>query len=272
MSAPDPLHDAYSPPQIAERVHAVGTTKANADALTILVLAVLAGAFISLGAMFFIVATTGNPDLGFGLNRVIGGTCFSLGLVLVVVGGAELFTGNNLMAMAWASGSISTRQLLRHWALAYLGNVVGCLLTVLLVRGAGLNQLHQGAVQITAVNIAVAKINLSSGEVFCRGVLCNALVCLAVWLAMGGRSVMDKILAIVLPITAFVTMGLEHSIANWFFLPLGALWTTGHIPNDWIVANLVMSTLGNLVGGTLLVAAVYWLAYLRTDRDVARHS
>ena len=137
MNSPDPLHDAYSPPQIAVRVQSVGVAKAQASVSTILVLAVLAGAFISLGALFFLVVTTGNAELGFGLNRLVGGLCFSLGLILVVVGGAELFTGNNLMAMAWASGSISTRQLLRHWGLAYVGNVVGCLLTVALVAGAG---------------------------------------------------------------------------------------------------------------------------------------
>lgn len=264
MNTPDPLHDAYSPPQIAERVKSVGVTKANADSLTILVLAVLAGAFISLGALFFIVATSGNPNLGFGINRLVGGVCFSLGLILVVIGGAELFTGNNLMAMAWASGSITTRQLLRHWGLAYIGNVVGCLLTLLLVTGAGLDQLNHGEVRRTAISIATAKVNLSPIEVFCRGVLCNALVCLAVWLAMSGRSVADKILAIVFPITAFVTIGLEHSIANWFFLPLAGCWESGgRFQLSDVITNLTMSTLGNLAGGSLLVASVYWLAYLR---------
>ncbi len=268
MNTSAPSHDAYAPQQIAERVTAIGATKGKADALTIFVLAVLAGAFISLGSLFYIVVTTGNPGLGFGINRLVGGVCFFLGLVLVVVGGAELFTGNNLLAMAWASGSISTRELLRHWGLAYLGNVVGCLLTVLLVAGAGLNQLHQHSVGQTAVQIAVAKVHLWPGEVFCRGVLCNALVCLAVWLAMGGRSVADKILAIILPISAFVTIGLEHSIANWFFLPLASHWANhGQISMSAMAANLVMSTLGNLVGGSLLVASVYWLAYLRGGKD-----
>lgn len=264
--SPDPSHDAYSPAQIAERVRTLGGTKAQTDAISILVLAVLAGAFISLGALFFLVVTTGNPNLGFGFNRLIGGLSFSLGLILVVCGGAELFTGNNLMAMAWASGTVTTRQLLRHWGLAYIGNVAGCLLTVLMVEGAGLHQLNHGDVGNSAIAIAVAKIQLSPTEVFCRGVLCNALVCLAVWLTMGGRSIVDKIVAILFPITAFVAIGLEHSIANWFFLPLAGCWERGgQIQIDGVITNLVFSTLGNLTGGSLLVAGVYWLAYLRND-------
>lgn len=266
MNASDPQHDAYSPAQIAERVKLVGTTKAQADALTILVLAVLAGAFISLGAILFLVVTTGNSELGFGINRLLGGLSFSLGLILVVVGGAELFTGNNLMAMAWASGSITTRQLLRHWALAYIGNVIGCLLTVFLVAGAGLHELSSGNVGQTAITVATGKLNLSPLEVFCRGILCNALVCLAVWLTMSGRSVADKILAIVFPITAFVTLGLEHSIANWFFLPFAEYCKSGGLLSATMTMNLVMSTLGNLIGGSLLVAAVYWVAYLRGQK------
>lgn len=266
MNSSDPQHDAYSPAQIAERVKLVGTTKAQADALTILVLAVLAGAFISLGAIFFLVVTTGNSELGFGVNRLLGGLSFSLGLILVVIAGAELFTGNNLMAMAWASGSITTGQLLRHWGLAYIGNVLGCVLTVYLVAGAGLDELNSGDVGRTAISVAGAKIKLSPMAVFCRGVLCNALVCLAVWLTMSGRSVTDKILAIMFPITAFVTLGLEHSIANWFFLPFAEYCRRGRMFHTNMTTNLVMSTLGNLVGGSLLVAAVYWVAYLRGQK------
>jgi formate transporter len=265
MNATPPA-DAYSPPEIARRIEALGVTKARADALTLLVLAVLAGAFISLGALFFTVVVTGS-EAGFGLTRLAGGLCFSLGLVLVVVGGAELFTGNNLLAMAWASGRIDTRAVLRNWLIVYAGNVLGALGTVALVLWAGVATLGGGAVGETAIAIARAKAGLGAGEAFARGLLCNALVCLAVWLAMGGRSVTDRILAILLPITAFVAIGFEHSIANWFFLPYGlALDPDGAAAAAGAARNLIAVSAGNVAGGTLLVAAVYWLAYLRGDR------
>jgi len=258
--------DAYQPSQIARRVEEMGVAKARADTLTLFVLAVLAGAFIALGALFFTVVITG-PGLGFGVTRLLGGLSFCLGLVLVVIGGAELFTGNNLLAMAWASKLISTRALLRNWLLAYLGNVVGCLGTVLLVVWADIASMGGGAVGETALQIARAKSELSLGEAFARGILCNALVCLAVWLAMGGRSVTDKVLAILFPISAFVTIGFEHSIANWFFLPFG-IALDGQDALSIIAAgrNLAAVSAGNIVGGTLLVAGVYWLAYLRGER------
>lgn len=247
-------------------VERLGVAKAQTDTVTLGVLAVLAGAFISLGALFFTVVVTGS-GVGFGVTRLLGGLSFCLGLVLVVVAGAELFTGNNLLAMAWASGLIGTRAVMRNWLLAYLGNVIGCLGTVLFVWWAGLGSLGGGTVGETAIQIAQAKAGLSVGEAFARGVLCNALVCLAVWLAMGGRSVTDKILAILFPITAFVTIGLEHSIANWFFLPFGlALAQEGAVSLAGAGRNLVAVTAGNMAGGTLLVAGVYWVAYLRGGR------
>jgi len=255
--------DAYQPRQIAQRVAQMGVAKARADTLTLLVLAVLAGAFISLGALLFTVVVTGS-ELGFGVTRLLGGLSFCLGLVLVVIGGAELFTGNNLLAMAWASRLIGTRELLRNWLLVYLGNVIGCLGTVALVLWADTAGLGGGAVGETALQIARSKAQLPLGEAFARGILCNALVCLAVWLAMGGHSVTDKILAILFPISAFVALGFEHSIANWFLLPLGlALDGQGLVPALGAARNLAATTAGNVVGGTLLVAGVYWLAYLR---------
>ena len=257
------LADAHPPREIAGMVERLGVAKAQMDTVTLVVLAVLAGAFISLGALLFTVIVTGS-GLGFGVTRLLGGLGFSLGLVLVVVAGAELFTGNNLLAMAWASRLIGTRDVLRNWFLAYLGNVAGCLGTVLFILWADTGSMGAGAVGETAVQIARAKADLSLGEAFARGVLCNALVCLAVWLAMGGRSVTDKILAIVFPITAFVALGFEHSIANWFFLPYGlALDQQGAVSVAGIARNLAAVTAGNIVGGTLLVAGVYWVAYLR---------
>jgi formate transporter len=212
------------------------------------------------------VVVTGS-SLGFGVTRLVGGLGFSLGLILVVIAGAELFTGNNLIAMAWASGLIGTREVMRNWMLAYLGNVGGCLVTVLLVAWSDVASLGGGAVGDMAIQIARAKADLSVIEAFTRGILCNALVCLAVWLAIGARSVTDKILAIVFPITAFVTIGLEHSIANWFFLPLGlTLAEPGAVSLVGVARNLAAVSAGNVVGGTLLVAAVYWVAYLRGER------
>ncbi len=259
------FHDAYQPRQIAQRVADMGVAKARAKTLTLFVLAVLAGAFISLGALLFTVIVT-ESSLGFGVTRLLGGLGFCLGLVLVVVGGAELFTGNNLLAMAWASRLISTREVLRNWCLVYLGNVVGCLGTVLLVLWANTAGMGDGAVGDTALQIAHGKSALSWLEAFARGALSNTLVCLAVWLAMGGHSVTDKILAILFPISAFVTLGFEHSIANWFFLPYGlALGGMDSLALSGIASNLLAVTLGNILGGTLLVAGVYWLAYLRGE-------
>ena len=255
--------DAYQPSQIAQRVEVMGVKKARAETMTLLVLAILAGAFISLGALFFTVVVT-QASLGFGPTRLLGGLSFCLGLVLVVVGGAELFTGNNLLGMAWASNLISTRDVLRNWFLTYLGNVIGCLATVMLVVWANIGNLSGGAVGEMALQIASAKANLSLIEAFSRGILCNALVCLAVWLAMGGHSVTDKILGMLLPISAFVAIGFEHSIANWFFLPYGlVLDAQNAVSIVGVGKNLAVVSAGNIVGGTLLVAGVYWLAYMR---------
>lgn len=260
------LSDAYPPQEIARKVERLGVAKAHADTLTLLVLAMLAGAFISLGAVLFTVVVT-ESGLGFGPTRLLGGMSFCLGLILVVVAGAELFTGNNLIAMAWASRLISTREVIRNWLLTYLGNSAGCLATVLLVLWADLASQGDGAIGETALRIARTKADLPLAEAFARGILCNALVCLAVWLAIGARNVTDKILAILFPITAFVALGLEHSIANWFFLPFGlALDAHGAVSIMGVARNIIAVTAGNVVGGTLLVAGVYWIAYLREER------
>lgn len=260
--------DAYLPAQVAVRVRDVGVTKATAPSADLLALAILAGAFIALGAVFYTVTMTvgagAKPSAGIG--RLVGGLAFSLGLILVVVGGAELFTGNNLIAMAWASRQISTRQLLRNWVIVYAGNFIGALGTVGLVFFAGLDRMEDGTVGETMVRIARGKVDVDSLSLVARGILCNVLVCLAVWLCMAARSVTDKVLAIVFPITAFVTCGLEHSVANMYFLPLGAALTAGSaspIGLSAILYNLTLVTLGNLLGGTLLVASVYWFVYLR---------
>jgi formate/nitrite transporter len=269
-----PIPDAYTPAEMAHRVETVGVRKARADVLTTLPLAVLAGGFISLGALFFTVtitmgANTEDVPAFFGGRQLLGGMAFSLGLILVVIGGAELFTGNNLIAMAWAAGRISTGELLRNWGLVYLGNFIGSLGTVALAYLAGVHLLADGAVGDTAVAIAAAKAELPPMQAVARGILCNVLVCLAVWLCYAARSVTDKILAIVFPISAFVAAGFEHSVANMYFLPIGmVLAAEGGRPIGMAgaVANLVLVTGGNIIGGTVLVALVYWFVYLRGDR------
>ena len=262
--------DAYPPPEIAARVCKLGLAKVSTAVPTMVALAVLAGAFISLGALFYTVTITAGaegPTLPFGLLRLAGGVTFSLGLILVVVGGAELFTGNNLIAMAWAAGCVLTRQVVRNWIWVYLGNLLGACGTAVLVLLAGIQLLGDGAVGETMVRIARSKIALDPLSAFARGILCNVLVCLAVWLCMGARSVADKILAIVFPISAFVACGFEHSVANMFFLPLGMVLTAGSAAPQSLagaVSNLALVTLGNMIGGTVLVALVYWFIYLRS--------
>jgi formate/nitrite transporter len=268
--APPPF-DAYAPAQIAMRVREVGVTKATMPVLTMFALAVLAGAFIALGALFYTVTITtgvGNTPPPFGLVRLAGGITFCLGLILVVVGGAELFTGNNLIAMAWASGKVTTRQVLRNWGWVYLGNLIGAVGTALLVWFAGLHTMGDGAVGETMVRIARSKISLDPLSALTRGVLCNVLVCLAVWLCMGARGVADKILAVLFPISAFVATGMEHSVANMYFLPIGIALAAGSaapLSLYGAVENLVVVTIGNILGGTILVALVYWSVYLRPD-------
>jgi formate/nitrite transporter len=271
QSATNGLLDAYAPAQIAMRVREVGVTKATMPVLIMFALATLAGAFVALGALFFTItmttSTTGQPP-AFGLMRLAGGITFSLGLILVVVGGAELFTGNNLIAMAWASGRVTTQQVMRNWGWVYLGNLVGAVGTAVLVWLAGVHSMSDGAVGETMVQIARSKIALDPVSAVARGILCNVLVCLAVWLCMGARSVTDKILATVFPITAFVACGFEHSVANMYFLPIGvalAAGTSAPLSVTDAVSNLALVTLGNVLGGTILVALVYWSVYLRSS-------
>jgi formate transporter len=201
--------------------------------------------------------------LVFGPERLLGGIAFSLGLILVVVGGAELFTGNNLIVMAWADGKIKTIQLLRNWFFVYLGNFVGALATALIVSWSGIFELGGGNVGETAVRIADYKVNIPNDQAFFRGVLCNVLVCLAIWLCFAAHTVTSKILAIVFPISAFVALGFEHSIANMYLIPAGMLAGAAHVSVFGFFENLLFVTLGNIVGGSMLVAIVYWLAYIK---------
>lgn len=256
----DPLHptglDAYKPREIAELVESAGVAKARLPFLPMMTLAVLAGAFIALGAAAYTMVMTG-ADSGLGAQRFLGGLVFSLGLVLVIVGGAELFTGNALMVMAASDGKIGLAELLRAWITVYFGNLAGALVIAALLAGTGLLDGQMGA---TARSIAMTKAGLDPGAAFFRGVLCNILVCLAVWLSIAARSATDKILAVMLPVAAFVLLGLEHSIANMFFFPQG-LFAGAEIGPSAILTNLAVVTLGNILGGAGGVALSYRLAY-----------
>lgn len=270
--------DAYSPLQVAQRVETVGIKKAQMPTLQLLVLGVMAGAFIAFGGMFYTLVITGG-GMPLGVTRLLGGIAFSLGLILVVVGGAELFTGNNLIAMAWAHRKVSSAALLRNWTLVYVGNLVGSLGTAVLVYLSGTLAMGDSAVAETAIGIAIGKTSLPFMQAFVRGILCNVLVCLAVWMCFSARSVTAKVLAIIFPISAFVALGFEHCVANMYLIPIGMLevWfgdtaiPTGLDASTLTIAgmlgNLVPVTLGNIVGGTLLVALVYYLIYIRGEGE-----
>lgn len=253
--------DAFAPREVAARVAEVGVAKARLPLLTLGLLGVLAGAFIGLGALMAALVAA-DATLGLAAQRIVGGLVFSLGLVMVTVAGAELFTGNNLLAMAWASGRVSTAEVLRNWVVACAANAVGAAGVALLVAAAGLAAAHDGALARAVLRIADAKAQLPLLQAFFSGVLCNVLVCLAVWMAMAGRSVTDKVLAVVFPVMAFVALGFEHSIANLFYFPLAALWGAPLLLGE-VLLRLAVVIAGNIVGGSVLVALLYWLIYLR---------
>jgi len=262
--------DAFSPTEIAAKVESIGVAKARLPLLPMLMLGILAGAFIGLGAMYYVIVRS-DPTLGFAARQVLGGVTFSLGLLLVVVAGAELFTGNNLLAMAWADGKISTREVLRNWAIVCCGNFIGAAGLAVLVYLSGHTAMNDGAVAAQYVSIATTKQAVPFVAAFFRGVLCNVLVCMAVWMALAGRSVVDKAVAIVFPISAFVAAGFEHSIANMYFFPLAMLLQTfdnvgATAPAvTWLglIGNLMPVILGNIMGGSVLVGLVYHVIYRR---------
>ena len=272
--------EAYPPPEVAQRAEAVGVTKGTRATLSTILLGILAGVFIGLGAMFCTLVTT-DTGLGFGLTKLLGGLAFCLGLILVVVAGAELFTGNCLIMMSWMSGRTSLAQLLRNWGLVYFANLLGGLSLVGLMFYTYQWTFNGYGLGANALLTANAKVNLSFGSALARGILCNALVCLAIWLCFSARTTTGKILSILFPITAFVAAGFEHSIANMYFIPMGILLasqpavlgaagvTADGVANlTWVgfVGNLVPVTIGNIIGGGILVGAVYWLAYLGGER------
>lgn len=286
--------EAIMPAMMALRAEESGVKRASTDPLTLLVLGVLAGAFISFGAIFATTVSAGtiaitaadgklalSTGLPYGVVRLLTGVVFSVGLILVVIGGAELFTGNNIIVMAWASGKVKTRALLLNWVLAFIGNFAGAILTAALMFYTTQYTFGGGAVGLAALNTANAKASLAFIPALTLGVMCNALVCLAVWMCFSARTTVDRVFTIVPPIAAFVAAGFEHSIANVYFIPMGlfikagapdSFWRTlGKTPADFpeltwsnfFVGNLLPVTIGNIVGGSIMVGAVYWFVYLR---------
>lgn len=261
--------NAFSPPEIAEKVESIGVAKARLPLLSMVVLGVLAGAFIGLGALYFVIVAS-DPTLGFAATRVLGGLVFSLGLLLVVVAGAELFTGNNLLVMAWADRKISTAELVKNWLVVSISNAIGAIGLAALVFLSGHTAMNQGRIAETYIAIATAKCELPFWTALFRGVLCNVLVCMAVWMSLAGRTVVDKAVAIVFPISAFVAAGFEHSIANMFFIPLALMLkyiAALPVPEGLTITgyfhNLAAVITGNLIGGTVFVGLVYHVIYRR---------
>jgi formate/nitrite transporter len=270
------ITDAYIPADMAKRAEASAVRKANRDFISAFFLAVQAGSFIAFGAAFYTLVVH-DSSLSVGLTKLIGGMSFSLGLILVIIAGADLFTGDTLMVMACFSRKIKVRQMFRSWSFVFLGNLVGALAIVALVYFSGHWANGSTAVGVKALAIANHKVNLTYLQGFTSGMLCNILVCLAIWLCYSSRSVTDKILSIIFPIAAFVAMGFEHSIANMYFIPAGlllksnpevvALFSGTDLSNltlsGFLWNNLLPVTIGNMVGGAIFVGSIYWILYLR---------
>ncbi|MES2760258.1 MAG: formate/nitrite transporter family protein [Pseudomonadota bacterium] len=262
--------DAFAPAQIIAKVETVGVSKARLPLRSMLMLSVLAGAFIGLGALYYVLVRS-DATLGFATRQVLGGAVFSLGLLMVVVAGAELFTGNNLLVMAWAANMIGTRELLRSWLIVFFGNFVGAAGLACLVVLSNHPAMNQGAVAAQYLQIAAAKTALPFIDAFFSGVLCNALVCVAIWMAIAGRSVTDKAVAILFPVSAFVAAGFEHSVANMYLIPVALLLQASGdggaaAPVLWsgFLSNMLPVVLGNVVGGAVFVGVVFHVIYRRS--------
>lgn len=273
--------DVYSPKEIIRKVQEIGVTKARLPFLSMAMLGLLAGAFIGFGAMYYVLITS-DPTLGFAAGRVLGGVAFSVGLLLVVIAGAELFTGNNLLVMAWVDRKITARELIRNWIILCVTNYIGAFGLALLVYWSGHANMNNGLIAAHYVKIAAAKTSLPFLNAFLLGILCNTLVCMGVWMAYAGRSVVDKAITILFPVSAFVAAGFEHSIANMYVISMGLLLKDSvaigipHLESlTWLgfIHNLIPVIAGNIIGGGVLVALVYYsiyghtLAHIQSDDD-----
>ncbi|HXP97511.1 MAG TPA: formate/nitrite transporter family protein [Telmatospirillum sp.] len=265
--------DALTPAEMEAKAEKTGVKKATMPVMQSFLLAVVAGGAIGLGGMYFCIVLA-DSALSFAVQRVLGGSVFALGLALVLVGGAELFTGSTMTVMSMASGHITAGQVLRNWVVVWIGNLVGALGLVFLVYMAHHMDMNNGAVGAAVLKLAIGKIQPDAVTIFFKGILCNLMVCLAVWLAYSCRSTSDKIISMILPIGLFVAAGFEHCVANMYFLPMALLLTaTGHVPAGLdvsaitvpgILHNLLFATLGNIVGGSVMVGGMYWLIYRKT--------
>ena len=290
------------PSAMATRAEETGVKKAHTDPLTVLVLSLLGGAFISFGAIFATTVSAGSVTIAsadgaaafvalppYGIMKLLSGVAFSVGLLLVVIAGAELFTGNNLIVMAWASGKVRTSELLTNWALVFVGNCCGALLTAALMFLTTQYTFGHGAIGLAALSSANGKAALAFVPALVLGVMCNALVCLAIWMSYSARTTIDRVVAVVPPVAAFVAAGFEHSIANVYYIPVGLFikmgagekfWASiGKTPADFpdltwsnFIANLVPVTIGNAAGGALMVGLIYWFVYLRPATLASRRS
>jgi formate/nitrite transporter len=272
--------EAIMPASMAVRAEQSGVKRASTDPLTVLVLSVLAGAFIAFGAIFATTVTAG-AGLPYGVARLLTGLVFSVGLLMVIIAGAELFTGNNIIVMAWASGKVKTRALLLNWVLSFAGNFVGAILTAAIMFYTTQYTFGDGAVGLVALNTANAKASLAFIPALTLGIMCNALVCLAVWMCFSARTNIDRVVTAVPPIAAFAAAGFEHCIANIYFIPMGLFIKAGAPQSFWAAigrtatdypgltwsnfffGNLIPVTIGNIIGGSIMIAAVYWFVYLR---------
>lgn len=279
-------HDLYSPQEIARKVEHLGVTKANLPFGQMAALAGMAGGFIALGGLFYLLVVS-DVKGGYGVQQLLGGAVFTLGLLLCSVAGAELFTGNNLLSIALASGKITLKGLLRNWATVWLFNGVGALVIAFIAFYAEHWAGGGNLVGAKALYTGASKAALPPLTIFFRAILCNVLVCLASWMGYAGRTVTDKLFGMVLPVAAFVAAGFEHSVANMFFIPYAMLLKgnpklvelSGLAPEKLhylsaggLLKNLTFATLGNIVGGALMVGLIYWFIYLRHDAAHASHT
>jgi formate transporter len=272
--------DALLPAEMAVKAAETGVKKTGLDILRMFLLAILAGAFIAMGAVFATTVSAGGSNLPYGITRLLAGVTFSLGLILVVVSGSELFTGNSLVIIAFANRRISLGALLRNWGIVYLGNFIGAVLTAYLMVLSSQYTFGGGSIGLVALNTGEAKTSLGFIQAMVLGIFCNALVCMAVWMCYSARSTIDKILAIIPPISAFVAAGFEHSIANMYFIPVALFIKQLGTPaffeaikktpadfthltwNNFFLVNLVPVTIGNIIGGVVMVGLMYWFIYL----------
>lgn len=273
-----------APDEIAETLFRVGKEKSRKPTFNLVILGLLAGAFIAFGGVLETVVITNTSEIfGLGITRFLAGSVFSVGLILVIVAGAELFTGNNLIIVGLLTGEVGLSEMLRNWTIVYVSNFVGSIAMVWLIYWSGIWKTGGGAVGATMVSISLGKVGLAPMEAFVRGILCNMLVVLAVWMAAGAKDVAGKIGAIYFPIMAFVAMGFEHCIANMYLIPIGIVTKSEPVVQSalgaeataalsgltWtaFLGNVIPVTVGNVVGGALFIGAAYYLVYLKPERD-----